>query len=402
MQWLGWRGLLLFLGFVLAVVGGAAGGLLLSRYWSPWPPHEVAGSQGERLGALKSFGKLRSEAPQNRVAALGRLQPRGEVIDVGGAMGEKLGKLLVKEGDLVKEDQELGRLDSYNVRKAQRDAAVAQLADARARLKAETAYADALVAEAQVGLRQADKLAPLDVQAQEAKVRALESELTTAQADLQRLQNISIPGAVSAQKMDQQAQGVRRVTEELAAARVTLTKAREGQGLQRDQAQAKVAAAEAGRRRVEASAQIASLEKNVEMAEAQLQLPVLRAPRDGTILQIVARPGERVDQRPVLKMGDLSVMYAVAEVYETDLPLVRPGQPAVLTSQALSSPLNGTVERVSRLIRRNEMMHIDPRADTDARVAQAWVRLAAPEVASKLVNLQVDVEIDVSGLGIRH
>jgi HlyD family secretion protein len=90
-------------------------------------------------------------------------------------------------------------------------------------------------------------------------------------------------------------------------------------------------------------------------------------------------------------------MYAVAEVYETDAGLVRPGQQATVTSPALSKALTGTVERVGRMIYKNDVLHVDPAADADARVVEAWILLETSEAASHLINLQVDVVIDVSG-----
>jgi HlyD family secretion protein len=375
-------------------MGGAAGGFLASQIWGG-DPSESPSTAGARLARRPAFGKLRSGAPQERVAALGRLEPRGEVIEIGGLPGDRLRRLEVREGDRVKEDDVLGYLDSHAVRLAQSEAAEAQLADARARQEAEVAVATARLEEAQVGLRRARQLGPLDIEAQQAQVRLLESTLATAESDLQRLRKVNVPGAVSAQQMDQYVLAVRRGTEELAAARETLAKARAGHELNLQHATTKITEAEAALRQARAGAQIESLTKNVALANAELARTILRAPRDGTILQIVARPGERLDQQPILRMGDTSVMYVLAEVYETDLPLVRPGQAVHVTSAALSVPLTGTVERVGQLIRRNNLLHLDPGADADARVAQVWARLAPSEEAARLTNLRVDVEIDV-------
>ena len=104
-----------------------------------------------------------------------------------------------------------------------------------------------------------------------------------------------------------------------------------------------------------------------------------------------------MDTKPILKLGDTRAMYAVAEVYETDVGLVRPGQRAKVTSPALSQPLMGTVERVGRMIYKNDVLHVDPAADANARVVEAWILLEESEAASHLINLQVDVRIEVTG-----
>jgi HlyD family secretion protein len=51
------------------------------------------------------------------------------------------------------------------------------------------------------------------------------------------------------------------------------------------------------------------------------------------VLQIHARPGERVGPEGIVELADTSVMYAVAEVYETDVGRVRIGQRARIRSQ---------------------------------------------------------------------
>jgi HlyD family secretion protein len=388
------------LALLIVGCGSAAGGFLLCRFLSPVLTSEVPRSPGDQLGRLPSFGKLRSGAIQERVAALGRLEPRGQVIDIAGLMGERLARLLVKEADRVRQGDVLGYLDSYPVRKAQWDAAAAQLADARAQLEAESAHASALLEQARVSLRRAQELGPLNIQARQAQVRRLESEQATAQADLKRMRRMSLSRAVSAQQLDQQVLSVRRATEELAASQAVLANVRAQHELNVQGARAQVEAAQAALRRAIASARIESLTKQVALAQAELDRTILRAPRDGTILQIVSRPGEKVDQRPVLKMGDTSVMYAVAEVYETDLPLVRAGQAVRITSPALAEPLTGTVERLGQIIRRNNLLHLDPAADADTRVAQVWARLApcasSAGLAARLTNLRVDVEINLS------
>ena len=148
---------------------------------------------------------------------------------------------------------------------------------------------------------------------------------------------------------------------------------------------------------MEASAQIESLVKNLDLAEARLNRTVLKAPHDGCILKVLTHPGESTDRLPILRMGDTKAMYAVAEVYETDVVLVRKGQPATVFSPALDRELTGKVERVGQLVFKNNVLHVDPAADVDARVVEVWILLDSPETVARLTNLQVDVKIDVTG-----
>src|SRR6516164_2216477 len=384
----------LIIGLIVLGCLVVAGGLWLRNQLVQSPPDKPA-SEGERLGRLSSFGKLRDKDSQTSVAALGRLTPRGEVVHIGGLMGDRLGKLQVEEDAWVKKGDVLGYLESYEERKAERETIAAQLAEAKARLAAELALLDAQIKEAEIGVQQAKELDPLDVDAQKAKVQVLEGELANAQTDLDRLSSLTTPGAVSQQQLDQQKQLVRRFQQELLAAKAMLTKTASARQLNLKRSQAVLDAARAGRKKAEASAQLDSLSKNLALADVRLQRTILKAPHGGTILKIMARPGERVDQKPILKFGDTHAMYAVAEGYETDVAVVRPGQRATVTSPALTEALTGTVERVGRIIYKNDVLSVDPAATADARVVEVWIRLDPSEAASRLTNLQVDVLIDV-------
>ncbi len=104
--------------------------------------------------------------------------------------------------------------------------------------------------------------------------------------------------------------------------------------------------------------------------------------------------GETIGPRPILRLGDTDQMYATAEIYETDVHLVRAGQRARITSDALSAPLTGTVESIGTTVAKNEVVSLDPTAAADARVVLARIRLDDSSEAANLVDLQVDVLID--------
>jgi HlyD family secretion protein len=90
-------------------------------------------------------------------------------------------------------------------------------------------------------------------------------------------------------------------------------------------------------------------------------------------------------------------MYAVAEVYETDIAKVRNGQRATVSSPVFAGTLEGTVARIGKQIGKKDVLNTDPAADTDARVVEVRIRLA-PESSKKvaaLTNLQVEVKINI-------
>ena len=309
--------------------------------------------------ALTSAPLAAAEGAQQRVAALGRIEPGEGVLDVAAPRGERVESLAVTEGSAVAAGDVLATLDSHAERLAARDAWRAR-ADAEAR-----------------GLDRVREVGPLDLVASEADVRRLEAALAVEQADLKRLAALLADSLVPPRDHEQQAARVARAAEELNHSRAVLD---------RQRASLRVEEAEAKARLAEARAELAG-------AEARLERSLVRAPVGGQVLSIVTWAGETVVDDPILRLGEIGRMYAVAEVYETDVRHVRVGQTATITSPALPAALRGRVERISPMVRKNDVLGVDPAAATDARVVEVRVRLDAGVDAARFIQLQVDVEI---------
>lgn len=138
---------------------------------------------------------------------------------------------------------------------------------------------------------------------------------------------------------------------------------------------------------------------NLERVQADLALSVVRSPITGQVLEIHAREGERVGIDGIAELGETAFMYAIAEVYETDIGRVRPGQVARVRSPALPKELRGEVERVAVKVDKNDVLSTDPVADADARVVEVEIRLAESDLAASLTNLSVEVEIETDREG---
>ncbi len=128
-------------------------------------------------------------------------------------------------------------------------------------------------------------------------------------------------------------------------------------------------------------------------AQAAVDLDTVRAPAAGQIIAVHARRGERVGPDGIAELAQTGHMYAVAEVYETDIARVRVGQPATIESPALTAPLAGAVERIGMKIGKLDVLDADPVARTDARVVEVHILIADGARAAGLSNLQVDVTI---------
>lgn len=147
----------------------------------------------------------------------------------------------------------------------------------------------------------------------------------------------------------------------------------------------------AGAETLVATSQIELEQARLTRAEAELARSLIRAPVSGTILAINARPGELIGLRGILDMGQLDKMYAIAEVYETDVGFLRVGQPATVSSPALAEPLTGSIERIRPLVRKMDEIGTDPAARKDARIVEVEVLLDSAAPAAMLTNLQVDI-----------
>jgi len=147
-----------------------------------------------------------------------------------------------------------------------------------------------------------------------------------------------------------------------------------------------------------AQAAIESAIATKQKAQVDLNLSYVKAPVSGYILKVHSRQGESVNtQDGIVELGGTDQMYAVAEVYETDIAKVRNGQRATVSSPVFEGTLEGTVARIGKQIGKKDVLNTDPAADTDARVIEVRIRLA-PESSKKvatLTNLQVEVKIDI-------
>ncbi|PSR19679.1 HlyD family secretion protein [filamentous cyanobacterium CCP3] len=362
---------------------------------------------GVLLFVVRDILQTRREASQSAlsvpeqfsVAALGRVEPANGVIDLAASRTGRLGGLMVRKGDIVEADQILAYLDTYEVSKAERDYAASQLSEARAELVARTALGSSQIEEARTRIAQIDEPQRAAIQAQEATIQSLQAELDVAEIDLERFQRLNQSGAVSRQELDRQQATVNRLRAELDNAKATKQRLEQSRAADVENAVAQMRSTEANLTLAQVQSRVSSAEQNLAKAQSELDLTIIRAPKAGQILNIYADPGEAVSPsgEPILAMGDTSQMYVVAEVYETDVNLVRVGQTATITSRngAFTETLTGTVEEIGLEIAKNDVLDDDPAANADARVVETRIRVNQSNAIAGLTNLQVEVVIDI-------
>jgi len=338
------------------------------------------------------------------VTGLGRLEPQGEVIRLSpptSAQGARVSQVLVQEGDRVAQGQIIAVLDTYEPRLAALNAANQQVKIAKAQLARVQAGAQTGQIEAQqatIARLQAELQG--EIPAQQATIARLQAEFNNAQAEYQRYQNLYQEGAISASLFDSKRLPVATVQQQLNEARATLNRTTSSYREQISQAKATLAATAEVR---PVDVQVAQSEVDgaiaaVRQAQADLNLSYVRAPKDTQVLKVHTRPGELVSNRGIAELGQTNQMYAIAEIYETDINKVSLGQKATITSSALSEDLSGEVTQIGLQVNSQEVLSTNPTANTDNRVVEVRIRIDNPKDNQRvagLTNLQVQVAINI-------
>lgn len=266
-----------------------------------------------------------------KIGALGRIIPAGDILYLPGN-GDAVAVLHVKEGDVV----EAGApLITFRNQKA----------------------AEAEVALAEMSLREAESLGQLGLDALTLKLEISKRDFEYASLRYKRFGDLG-GEAASPQQMEQRAYITKNA--ELAY-----------------QAQSK----DLERNKANRELQIERAKVQLALAREKLDRTTLRAPARMTVIQVNAAVGA-VPGGGAIALANLAEMHVITEVFAGDLPRLKIGQEAVVTSTTLPAPVKAHVLTVSRVITGR------------AKVANVLLRLDDPTAASKLLNLEVNVSID--------
>jgi HlyD family secretion protein len=312
-----------------------------------------------------------AEMATGDVVALGRLQPKAGIVSVAlpqGAGDARLDQVLVTEGDIVAEGEVLAVLDSLPLYEAALTSAESTLAIRRAVL----AQTRVQIAATEAELR--------------AQIRGAEATVSASERELARVRSLIERGVATQATLEAAIQANDNARADLDRLRASLARYQPGPGGE----QVDVAVA---------SADLAAAEAAAEQARSDLDRARVLAPRDGTIIEVAARTGERPPANGLLQMGDTAQMEAELEVFQIMAPRVAVGQNVSLVSGVLGAePLTGTVARIGTLVGRQSVTAEDPAANTDARVLLVNVALdeASSLRAARYINLEVVARISVA------
>lgn len=129
------------------------------------------------------------------------------------------------------------------------------------------------------------------------------------------------------------------------------------------------------------SAEIAQAQSEHKINAAELDNTQIVAPIAGTILKILTRPGERIGDKGLLEMADLTELDVVAEVYEADLLRVKAGQSGCIDAVGFKRSYRAEVRELGFLVRKNDINDTDPLADRDNRIIEVRLTMEPDAVA---------------------
>jgi HlyD family secretion protein len=342
--------------------------------------------------------------PIRTVTALGWLEPRGEVIKLSApstAEGNRLEQLRVKQGDRVKVGQVIAILDSRDRLKAAYLEAQIQVKIAQnklAQVKAGAKSGEIASQKAEIARIVANQKS--SVRAQQAVVDRLSAEVQNALTESQRYTSLYQAGAISASQRDSKQLALKTAQRNLQQAQAELSRLQTTGSPDLERAQATLnKIVEVRPVDVEAAQlEIERASAALKQAHAKLEQASIRSSQDGMILDILTRPGEIISSSDgIVEIGRTSDMYAIAEVYESDIKAVHPGQSVQITSESLPTTLQGRVDWIDAKVRRQSVVNTDPSSNVDARVVRVHIQLdpASSQKATQFTNLQIQAQIQL-------
>jgi HlyD family secretion protein len=150
--------------------------------------------------------------------------------------------------------------------------------------------------------------------------------------------------------------------------------------------------------RVEAA--LAAARAELSLAEAALERTRIRAPSNGTVLQLNVKVGETVAPSPesvLVVVGDVSSLRVRAEFEERDIGKVRVGQGAVVRSDAFpGKDFEGTVTSSAKSLGPSKLGQRGPRRPTDIDVLEVIIDLSGQPPLLPGMRVDVFLKADAS------
>lgn len=288
-----------------------------------------------------------AEQRQNYVAAApGRVEPIRGAMNVGAPQVGRVADVLVEVNNKVEEGELLIRLDD---------------AEFRAKLAAAETAAGSAMRD-----RDAATLASsrADLRKAEDDVYDAERAVTGARIELDQMLKNRRAGSASVRDVDDARRRLTDAKARLERARIAVAKAQSKSGL-----------AEPSR----AESALSAARAEVAIADALLDKTRIRAPKDGTVLEVHPKVGEIVapsPEAPIVVLGDLTKLQVKSEVSESDISRIRIGQKAFVKTGAFPGrEFAGTVMAMAPTLAAPKLGARGPRRPTDVDVLEVTIEV---------------------------
>ena len=339
-----------------------------------------------------------------RISALGRLEPETRIRKVSvptSLSGDRVQDILVDEGQLVKKGQPLAVLNS----KASLAAALAEAEEnvTLSQRKLEQVKAGAKQGEIQAQVYKVESLERRlagEKLAQDQKVNSKRSTMLEARTESKRYDGLYSAGGAS--QLERDRYRTRAQTTEADLAQAIETRAGTLASLSSEIASEKQKLEQIKEvRPVDVATSESELRKAIasrDRAKQELAFATVQAPQDGRILKVVVQPGDKVGDSGILEMADTSRMVVTAEVYQSDIKGVRPGQGATITADGFEGSARATVYQILPQVQRQSIFAGEAGENQDQRVFQVRLRIDPTDLKQRSIggasNLQVNVVFD--------
>lgn len=353
----------------------------------PSPPPANAPSENARL------------FEGDRIRSQGRMLPTSGIVMISALPGDRVEEILVRPGAQVIKGQPLVRLASERAKQNELALAKQKWEEAKLQANAKLREAKLLRQTAVAQQEQAEKQYAQTLK-QASLVDDSKSQLEIVEKQIGTLQKLRedprTRAMIGSLELEQRKLELGQLSSKQQQASLATEQAKFAAEMAVEIAKQRLEAAEESLRIVETASSLRSLEMHIELLELQIATTRVTAGSVGTILEIQSKVGESVSTLPLLTMADLTNMSCLAEVYEGNVGRVMIGDRVEMRSAALSKSIQGTVERIDRLVGMPQMRLPNPMAKTDFRAVPVWIKVDPDdvEVAAKLVQLQVDVLIE--------
>jgi len=339
-----------------------------------------------------------------RISALGRLEPKTRIRKVSvptSLSGDRVQDILVEEGQVVKKGQPLAVLNS----KASLAAALAEAEEnvTLSQRKLEQVKAGAKQGEIQAQVYKVESLERKlagERLAQDQNVNSKRSTMLEARTESKRYDGLYANGGAS--QLERDRYRTRAQTTEADLAQAIETRAGTLASLSSEIASEKQKLEQIKEvRPVDVATSESELRKAIasrDRAKQELAFATVQAPQDGRILKVVVQPGDKVGDSGILEMADTSRMVVTAEVYQSDIKGVRPGQGATITADGFEGSARANVYQILPQVQRQSIFAGEAGENQDQRVFQVRLRIDATDLKQRHIggasNLQVNVVFD--------